>query len=388
MRLQLILPRVEPESMAVPEVCPYEGCEGRHFRLHQAVPKAVRDTVYEEVTAERYACLRCGRTLRSYPLGVNAGQLSLRVKGLAVLLYLLGLSYGAVSLALEALGVYLAKSSVYEAVQAAAQRVPGLAQRAVFEAVQTPALGADVTSVKVNGAWLPLGLAVDALSGLVLSVEALDGTHAHELSTWLGPLTGALGAAVLVTDDADAFKTVADELGLDQQVCTAHVGRNTEALLDEMRPLAAADADGSLAALGVAPEQALADLEHLAELIHERSPDAEAELETLHRRYLGAVPPRKGQSATLAYRLRLLFLDRWNLWRRLTYYRTWVGPDGQTLDGTNNASERAIGWWIKERFRTMRGYKQPRSAVNLSRLLAFCGNHLARGGVDLTQLVA
>jgi hypothetical protein len=35
------------------------------------------------------------------------------VKGLGVMLYLLGLSYGATSLALEALGVYMCKTSVY-----------------------------------------------------------------------------------------------------------------------------------------------------------------------------------------------------------------------------------------------------------------------------------
>jgi len=39
----------------------------------------------------------------------------------------------------------------------------------------------------------------------------------------------------------------------------------------------------------------------------------------------------------------------------LTRYRTWKGPQGETLDGTHNACERAIGWWIKERYRTMRG---------------------------------
>ncbi|HEY6409831.1 MAG TPA: hypothetical protein VIY29_20420 [Ktedonobacteraceae bacterium] len=47
------------------------------------------------------------------------------VKGLAVMLYLLGLSSGAVSLALEGLGVYLCKSRVSDAVQEAAKRVPG-----------------------------------------------------------------------------------------------------------------------------------------------------------------------------------------------------------------------------------------------------------------------
>ena len=106
----------------------------------------------------------------------------------------------------------------------------------------------------------------------------------------------------------------------------------------------------------------------------------EKELEEMHHRYTGAAPPRQGEKATAAYRLRLMYLDRWNLWRPLTRYRTWQGPQGETVDGTNNGCERAIGWWVKERYRTMRGYKRPKSAVNVSRLLAWCGNHLDRGG--------
>src|SRR6266571_3497949 len=80
----------------------------------------------------------------------------------------------------------------------------------------------------------------------------------------------------------------------------------------------------------------------------------------MHRRYLDASPPQPGEHQSLAYRLRLLFLDRLNLWHRLTRYRLWKGPKGEKLDGTNNDSERAIGWWIKERYRTMRGDMRPR----------------------------
>jgi len=42
------------------------------------------------------------------------------------------------------------------------------------------------------------------------------------------------------------------------------------------------------------------------------------ELEALHRRYLQACPPQEGAHQSLAYRLRLLFLDHWNLWHRVT----------------------------------------------------------------------
>jgi hypothetical protein len=103
MRLHLILPQVEPTVTSLPVSCPYEGCEGMHFRDPQEVPKPLRDTVYPEVMVHRYQCLRCKRTFRSYPAGVTKAQTSQRVQGLAVLLYLLGLSYGAVSLVLEAL---------------------------------------------------------------------------------------------------------------------------------------------------------------------------------------------------------------------------------------------------------------------------------------------
>jgi transposase-like protein len=387
MRLQLILPQVEPTVVILPSVCPREDCPGTHFQHHQAVVKPLKDTVYPQVTAHRYKCLRCQRTFRVYPVGVTQAQTSRRVKGLAVMLYLLGLSYGAVSLALEALGTYMSKTSVYDAVQAAGERVPGLKRRQVFAGLQTPALGGDVTSVKVNGEWLPLGLTVDDTSGLVLTVDDLPSEDADSLTDWLSPIAQAVEADILVTDDADAFKTVADELGLDQQVCKSHVTRNTERLIESLQEAISEEKDDSLAAIGLTAEEAIGDLKRLQELIHSRQPKEEAELEKVHFRYIQAPPPGQGQKASIAYRLRMLFLDRWNLWSRLTRYRTWQGPDGQTLDGSNNSSERAIGWWIKERYRTMRGYKRRRSAVNVSRLLAWCGNHLDRGGAGLVPLI-
>jgi len=104
MRLQLILPRVEPAAITLPSICPYEGCAGTHFQFLQEVDKPLRDTKYPKVVAHRYECLRCSRTFRVYPQGVTKDHISRRVKGLGILLYLLGLSYGAVSLALNALG--------------------------------------------------------------------------------------------------------------------------------------------------------------------------------------------------------------------------------------------------------------------------------------------
>jgi hypothetical protein len=282
----------------------------------------------------------------------------------------------------------MSKTSVYEAVQSAAEKVPGLKRNEVLAGVRTPALGGDLTSVKCNGEWLPLGLAVDDMTGLVLTVDQLGAEDAETLKEWLEPIAEAVDAELLVSDDADAFKAVANDLGLEHQVCKGHVKRNTETFIENLEPKVESDEDGSLAAIEITPEQALQDLKRLGKLILSRQPDEETELEEMHHRYTGAPPPGQGEKATAAYRLRLMYLDRWNLWRRLTRYRTWQGPKGETVDGTNNGCERAIGWWVKERYRTMRGYKRPQSAVNVSRLLAWCGNHLDRGGADLALLVA
>ncbi len=251
MRLRIILPKVNPEAITVPTRCAYASCDGRTFQLRQEVVKPLRDTVYHEVQVHRYQCLRCKRTFRVYPEGTTRAQTSQRVKGLAVMLYLLGLSYGAVSLALEGLGVYLCKSRVYDAVQEAAKRVPGLKRDQVFAGVKTPALGGDLTSVKCKGEWLSLGITVDPLSGLALTIDALPAEDAKTLKEWIEPIAKSVGATVLISDDADGFKTVADEIGVQHQVCKAHVLRNTDALIERYQPLVAKDADGSLKAIGV-----------------------------------------------------------------------------------------------------------------------------------------
>jgi transposase-like protein len=388
MRLSLILPVVDPEQLVAPQHCANPQCKGKHFRLRQAVRKNVRDTQYEQVQARRYECLRCHRTFRVYPRGVLAGQFSQRVKGIGVMLYVLGLSYGAVGLVLTALGVWMSKATVYRAVQATAERVPGMKREQFMEGYRTKALGADVTSVKCQGKWLPIGITVDALTGLVLTIDQLAGEDAQILQAWVAPIAESVDARVLVSDDADAFKIVADEQGLFQQVCKSHVVRNTQALIETLSQAIQAGQDHSLTTVGVDPQQALADLQLLGELIQARLPEQQPVLETLYLRYAKAPAPRPAQTACLAYRLRNLFLDRWVLWPRLTFYRTWKNAGGEViLDGTNNASERAIGWWIKERYRSMQGYKRERSALNVSRLIAYCGNHLSQA-LDLSYLVA
>jgi hypothetical protein len=357
------------------------------FVPRQAVSKKIVDAQHPEVTAWRCECRKCGHMFRVYPQGVSRKQISKRVNGLAVMLYILGLSYGAVEIVLNSLGIGIGKTSVYRAVQAVAKQVPGLKREQLLGEYQTKAVGADVTSVRCNGKWVTVGIVVDATNGLVLSIDELAGEDAEQLQAWLAPILEAVDADVLVSDDADAFKQVSDATGRSQQVCKSHVGGNTDVLVAELAALVGARQDHSLAAIGISPEQALADLAALQEMIHTRRPADQSRLEEIYLRYAGARKPGKGKKYDVAYRMRNLFMDRWNLWPRLTFYRTWQDEDGnEILDGTNNHCERAIGWWIKERYRSMRGYKQEQSALGVSRLIALAGNNLA-GGLRLADLM-
>jgi transposase-like protein len=328
MRLKLILPKVEPSEFEKPKRCLRKACSGMRFMPRQEVRKKIIDAQHAEVRAWRYECIQCGHVFRVYPKGVSHKQISKRVNGMAVMLYLLGLSYGAVEIVLSSLGMGIGKTSVYRAVQAVARQVPGMKQEKLVDGYKTKAVGADVTSVRCNGAWVTVGIAVDATNGMVLSIDQLPGEDAEQLKAWLEPILNAVDADVVVSDDADAFKKVSDETGRAQQVCKSHVGRNTDALVAELTAMIDAGQDHSLDAIHVTPQQALDDLASLKEMIHSRRPEDQARLEKIYLRYANARKPGKGKKHDLAYRMRNLFMDRWNLWPRLTFYRHWKDEDG------------------------------------------------------------
>ncbi len=71
MRLLFRLPPVKPDAFQAPGSALIQDVKGRHFQRVQEVPQPLRDTRYQEVKAQRYRCLRCGRTFRVYPTGVS-----------------------------------------------------------------------------------------------------------------------------------------------------------------------------------------------------------------------------------------------------------------------------------------------------------------------------
>ena len=197
---------------------------------------------------------------------------------------------------------------------------------------------------------MTISVAVDAAGGDVLDVELVDSEAAAARRPFLTQLKAEYGMEVLVSDDQDSYRTLTDELGVAHSICRAHVNRNVARIV--------------------------AELEYLQELIALRLHDGAAQLNGFLRRYQAAPPPAKGQKASLWYRLRLAILHWSNQWQRLTSDLQWNHrhantPTAPRLDGTNNVAERAIGCWIKDRYRTMRTFKRTASVRNLAQLIPF-----------------
>jgi transposase-like protein len=311
---------------------------------------------------------------------VSGDQQSDRLKALSVLLYVLGLSYGAVEDLLSALGMSLAKTTVYENVQAAGLTTRQQQRQVVLQGGARAVIGSDGTYVKVKGQEVGVQVVVDDRDSALLALEIMVSENTQDVLDVVRTVAEQVQAEVLVSDDLDTYKRVADALDLEHQICRSHVQRNVEALAEEL--LAQLKA-GEPAPQGVdsSPERLAEDLALLQQLVCARPADGENRLEELYGRYQQAPQPAAGQRHTVWFRMRMLITRLWERWRRLT-----LDQRRGDLDGTNNSSERMIGWWIKERYRTMRGYKRTESVRNVVTLTAHLG--VRSGAYDMTALYA
>ncbi len=398
MHLSVRLPKVEPLHIEPPIRCPLRDpkkpkrkCNGTHFKQHQGnCRKPVRDTRHSQVTARRYRCLKCNRTFRVYPTGVSRAQQSDTLKGLSILLYVLGLSYPGVADLLDALQYPVSKSTVYQNVQAAGERAIELRRQwRTHQRGQVQVLGMDFTHVKCKGQDRIVAVATAILTSEPLDFEILQSESALHAEQWIRDIARLVGAEILVTDDADGLKTVADDLGLQHQICRAHVNRNVHDLLGALGEKALEHPDPvppELRGGEITVDQFLEDIQTVECVITSLPTDGQTQLEQLAARYQYARPPTQGHRATMWYRMRLLTLDWSENWARLAFFRRWRGVNGEKLDGTNNVTEQIIGQRIKERYRTMRGYKRMQSILNVSSLTGWLG---MKGHVDeLSRLVA
>lgn len=176
--LQIILPQIEPLNITPPARCPIETCPGTTFRLHQKVVKPIRDHAYPQVIAHRYRCLTCGHTFRLYPGGVTHQPTTQRIRDLAVLLYRLGLSYGAVAELLETWKIYMCKSQVYKAVQSTS--ILNKRRDALIQDLRILPFGNQPPLVRCHNVWLPIELITNERHQMIVNFTIPDQAHAFK----------------------------------------------------------------------------------------------------------------------------------------------------------------------------------------------------------------
>jgi len=358
MKISLVIPDVNACPTERPRCCRY--CKEPYLHSHGTLKKPVRDHKLKEVIVRRYKCLSCKRTFRHYPAGITNKDQSRRTVVLATLMYGLGLSCSAASHLLGALGAELSKITVWRDAQEA-----GEALRRKRPAGKVRILGADETIFKVRGREVAVGFVVDGASGRTLGFEVLFEGDGEAFKEWLKPYAEELGAEVLVTDDNDSYGVAAAELGLWHQLCIAHVRkyvkRRSKSILEQAEGEWGEKAEKKY-------EKLEEDLKRLRGLLEELPQEGEKQIGRMHREYLWAQPPRRKEEegaktkekASAGYRMRMLTLELWQKWPKI---RLHLRHPELGLDGTNNASERAIGK-SKVRYKTMRGYKSDEGMSN------------------------
>ena len=111
----LQLPDVKRKSESRPQKCPY--CQGETFQRWGKVGKPVRDNRYRSVQAYRYRCCHCHHTFRHYPQGVDRADQTQRLRKLAAIYWVLGMSLRGVVIAMTPFGVKLSHMTVWRDLQ-------------------------------------------------------------------------------------------------------------------------------------------------------------------------------------------------------------------------------------------------------------------------------
>jgi hypothetical protein len=350
-------------SNTPPDHCPSKHrCLGITFRRYGKPKKRVRDVFVHAVRAQRWECATCGHVFRVYPQGVTRRQQSLRLQALSVFYWVLGMSLGAVTDALDPLGCPLGRTTVFDNLRQTGTVARRKLRARLRRKMTVRVVAMDFTHVAEQGKDVAVMHASDAGTGMTLEIIPLHAEDAHTVTRYVQRIAKLTGCAVIVTDDADTFKTAADAAGVQQALCQQHVVPNTLTLLSEIvEQIENLPPDRSSPA-GLSVAQAFADIALLEDTILARAQGSQRHLDDLCRRYQAAPVPKRGLKANPWYRLRLLTLDLAEDWPRLTLTDRYRDEEGKRLvPATNNVSERGIGLNIKERYRTMRGYKSTTS---------------------------
>jgi hypothetical protein len=282
-------------------------------------------------------CPWCKTTWTLRPEGIGPGfHRSRRLIGIAVVLYMLGLSYRGVEQFLPMLGCRGGKSSIERDVAAAGEQAQGLHRDA--PRMQVRVLGVDGTGAAMAGrnAGVLFFVGVDA-GGRLIGVAPLHEEQAEKVRQHVQRVMRQVRAEELRTDEHSVYEGIVPEGR--HRLCLAHWRKSKGKRAYDLHRQAVAEE---------CPLEAQT-MQELLELLRKqpRAPAVPLELERLVRRYINA---RRGLP--------------WKVNQLLQHVeRTWQKVSNDLVDPTNNVAERLIGLTFKIRSKTMRGFKAMHKVV-------------------------
>lgn len=254
------------------------------------------------------------------------------MQALAAIGWMLGMSYRGLCVFLSGFGVELSRVSAWRDVQ---ERAKQMEKVRYWKPVRV--LGLDGAYVRGWGGTQPVLVAVDMGTGQPVTVGHVDEKDPQAVKKFLEPIVQRLGVSVIVTDDLMTYRRVADQLGLEQQVCQFHLRRWVGRTLHEL-------------ARTVPPEWGWV-AEETKTLVKELPIQGDRRLLQLWRLIPQTRQGRNGSDLSPLDQLRFLLVRLAENWARYRVF-DWQ-PD---VPWTNNPTEQVIGR-IKMRARTVRGYK-------------------------------
>lgn len=326
----LRLAEVKYSQEVRPHKCPY--CDGETFQRWGGVVKRVSDPRLGEAWVYRYRCCRCRRTFRHYPEGIDRARQTVRMRALAAIGWILGMSYRGASGYLSAFGIALGRMSIWRDVQ---QRAEQLERERLWKPVRV--VGVDGAYVRGWGKTQPVLVVVDLGTGEPVTVGYVDEKDPQAVKRFLEPLVQRLGISVIVTDDLASYKQVSEALQLEQQICQFHVRRWVGQAVHELKE--------SL------PPEWVGVAEEVRQILRDLLPEGDKRLVALSRQFPPSSWSRAGEAFSPVDKLRLMIIRLAENWAK---FRVFDWQEG--VPWTNNPTEQVIGK-MKIRARTVRGYK-------------------------------
>jgi hypothetical protein len=325
----LKLPEVKLDSER-PNRCP--SCKGGIFQSWGKQLKTIRDPQIEQVVVTRYRCCQCRHTFRCYPAGVDQAQQSQRLRSLAALCWVLGLSFRGIAGVFGVFGVGISRMTAWRDEQ---ERAAQLKRRRMNQPVRV--LGLDGAYVRGWGETRAVLVAVDLGTEQPVALGYVDEKDPQAVRRWLTPLVQQLGVSVIVTDDLVSYRIVADKLDLEHQVCQFHVRRWVGKTLHDLRQTLS--------------QEWTWVLDEIKQLLGELPIEGSRRLLELYKQIPERFASEPDGPRTPMEQLRLLLIRLSEHWPTYRIY-DWQ----QDVPWTNNGTERVIGR-MKMRSRTVRGYK-------------------------------